>query len=55
MLSYVTLPQTEHSKNKIIALFGLFENELGHGVFQLTVQKICIYAARKPKGKGVGH
>ena len=42
----------EHSENRIVTLFGLFENEIGPGVLQLTVQK-NMYTARKPKpGKG---
>ena len=52
-LSYPTSHQTqlntillkirsiEHSENRIITLFELFDNKIGPGVLQLTVQKIC--------------
>ena len=45
---------TEHSENKIVTLFGLFENEIGPGEQQLTVQN-SMYDARKPKAPGPGH
>ena len=44
----------EQSENRIITLFGLFENEIGPGVLQLAVQK-SMYALNKPKAPGVGH
>ena len=47
-------PSIEHSENKIITMFGLFENEVEPGVLQLTVQNNT-YAARKAKAQGVGH
>ena len=41
-------------KNLIITLIGLFENELGPGVLQLTVQS-NMHAVRKLTAQGVGH
>ena len=38
----------EHSENRIITLFGLFENETGPGVLQLTLEK-CMYSARNQR------
>ena len=38
----------EHSENRISMLFGLFENEIGPGVLQLTFKKyVC---CKKTKG-----
>ena len=40
----------EHSGNKTIVQSGLFENEIGHGVLQSSVQK-----TRTPKAQSKGH
>ena len=36
------LALTEHSQNKISAQSGLFENEIGSGVLQSSVQRTCL-------------
>ena len=40
----------EHSENKIIIQSGLFENEVGPGVFQYSIQQTCMHQ-KNAKGK----
>ena len=42
---------TEHSENKIITQSGLFENEVGPGVLQSSIQQTNINARRIQKAQ----
>ena len=40
------IKKIEHSENKIIALSGLFGNEVGHGLHKYTVQQCAVIRSK---------